>query len=195
MILVFLDTETTGLNPNRHRLLDVAFRVIDATSGKSLLTYESLIAQPREIFAAADPESLKINGITYEMTLSGKSEKVVAMEIIQHLNRVNFSDKSGVFICQNPSFDRSFFCQLIDADLQGKYHWPYHWLDLASMFLACRLMKDKLSLKTLKENGLSKDQIAHFYGLPPEERPHRAMNGVNHLMACYEAMFGSLVKV
>ena len=40
----------------------------------------------------------------------------------------------AVFICQNPYFDRAFFAQLIDPDTQEKNLWPYHWLDLASMF-------------------------------------------------------------
>ena len=190
MLLVFLDSEATGLNPRNHRLLDIAFKVVDSLTGQVVATYESIIAQPEEIFNAADPESLKINGFTYEMTLQGKPEKSVAADIIENLNNCAISKRSGVFICQNPSFDRPFFCQLIDSDLQDTYHWPYHWLDLASMFFAIRLINDKWSLKTLKEKGLSKDNIANFFHLPPEERPHRAINGVNHLIACYEAMFG-----
>lgn len=195
MILVFLDSETTGLNFKKHRLIEIAFKAIDSETGRTLCSYETLINQPREIFAAADPTSVKINGITFEEILDGKSERVVATEIIQILNHLGFSEKSGVFICQNPSFDRFFFCQLIDVDLQDRLKWPYHWLDLASMYLAVRQVNDKLSIKKIKEKGLSKDSIANYFGLAPEEQPHRAMNGVNHLIACYEAMFGAFAQL
>jgi DNA polymerase-3 subunit epsilon/oligoribonuclease len=36
----------------------------------------------------------------------------------------------------------------------------------------------------------SKDAIASHYHLPAEEKPHRAMNGVNHLFICYQAVVG-----
>lgn len=192
MLLIFLDTETNGVNPQLHRILEIAFVVVDSITGRHLLSYETLIAQPREVFASSDSESLAFTGITFEMTLGGKSEIVTTSEIITELNRIGLADQSGVFICQNPSFDRAFFSQLVDVDIQTKYGWPYHWLDLASMYLAARLIRDRTTLQTLREQGLSKDKIAAHYGLPPESKPHRAKNGVTHLMACYEAIFGKI---
>lgn len=191
MLLIFLDTETTGLNPEKHRTLEIAYRIFDSVTGKDLVRYEALISQPREIWAAADPSSIKIHGFTWENTLGYKTEKVVASEIANDLNHAGLVEKSGVFICQNPSFDRAFFSQLLNVDLQGQYHWPYHWLDLASMYWATRLLKDKTSVREMKESGLSKNNIAAHLGLPQEGLPHRAMNGVNHLIACYKALFGS----
>lgn len=187
MLLIFLDTETTGLDPEKHRLLDIAFKVIDTESGHLVHAYESLVFQPEAVWAHANPQSLKINGMTFDEGLSGKPEKVIASEIINDLNRMQLGDKSGVFICQNPSFDRPFFTQLIPVDLQDGFRWPYHWLDLASMYWAFRLLNNKIQIK--EEKALSKDQIAAFFDLPPESKPHRAMNGVNHLLTCYEAMF------
>ena len=40
------------------------------------------------------------------------------------------------------------------------------------------------------ETGVSKDKISRAYNLDPEAKPHRAMNGVNHLLLCYEAVVG-----
>jgi DNA polymerase-3 subunit epsilon/oligoribonuclease len=42
--------------------------------------------------------------------------------------------------------------------------------------------------------GISKDRIAAFYKIKPEERPHRAMNGVDHLIACYQKIVGFAVS-
>ena len=39
---------------------------------------------------------------------------------------------------------------------------------------------------------LSKDRIAQNNSLPKEERPHRAMQGVDHLLLCYRHVVGFL---
>ena len=195
MLLIFLDTETTGLDPEKHRTLEIAFKAIEMISGKTLISYESIVSQPAEIWAKADPESLQINGFTWEKTLGGKPEKTVAAEIINDLNHLGIAEKEASFICQNPSFDRAFFIQLIGVELQENYGWPYHWLDLASMYWAARILKDREIVGRLKESDLSKNKIAKQYGLPPEALPHRAINGVNHLISCYEAIFGKLQKI
>lgn len=190
MYLIFLDTETTGLNPEKHRILEIAYNVIDSTNGKTILSYESIVAQSADIWGNVDSDSLEINGFTWDKVLNGKSERAIAAEISNDLNKLGLKEKGGVFICQNPSFDRVFFLQMVDAELQSTYGWPYHWLDLASMYWAMRLKIDPNLVKEFKESDLSKDAIAAFYGLPVEEKPHRAMNGVKHLIACYEALFG-----
>ncbi|EKE08172.1 MAG: hypothetical protein ACD_17C00306G0003 [uncultured bacterium] len=69
--------------------------------------------------------------------------------------------------------------------------WPYHWLDLASMYWAIAMKKATQNQGPLPwVTGVSKDQIAAQYRLPEEKKPHRAMNGVEHLLLCYEAIVG-----
>lgn len=186
MYLIFLDTETSGLNPDKHRTLEIAYKALDSRSGKVVLSYESIVTQTADVWAEADPSSLKFTGFSWEDTLGGKTERVVADEIISDFNHLNLGAQGGVFICQNPSFDRAFFIQLISVDLQHHFGWPYHWLDLASMYWAVHRLKGR---SDFKEHDLSKDAIAQHYGIPTEPYPHRAMNGVNHLMACYQALF------
>lgn len=190
MYLIFLDTETTGLNPEKHRMIEIAYRVVDSITGRKVLGYEAIIAQSMEVWANADPRSLEINRFTWEEILEGKTERAIAAEIVNDFNRLELGRRGGVFICQNPSFDRAFFLQLIDADLQQNLRWPYHWLDLASMFWTTQITKDSRLLMEMQEKDLSKDAIAAFYGIEAEKQPHRAMNGVNHLLTCYEAIFG-----
>ena len=192
MLLIFLDSEMSGLDPSKHRLLEIAFVVVDSITGRRVTGYESIVSQSSDVWAASDPISLKVNGFTWEKTLLGKSEKTIQAEIIHDLNHAGVQEKSGVFICQNPSLDRAFFTQLISVKLQEELKWPYHWLDLASMSWALRQREDKFHATQLCEKDLSKNRIAEYYGIAPEERPHRAMGGVEHLMACYEAMFGKI---
>lgn len=191
MYLIFLDTETTGLNPQKHRTIEIAYKVIRAPLGETVISYQSLIIQSPDVWAEADPESLQINGLTREQTLAGKTEMSIAADISEDLNHLAISEKNCFFVCQNPSFDRAFFQQILSADLQRSYGWPYHWLDLASMYWTFRLLIKKDPVSNIFQDGLSKNSIATYFHLPTEKAPHRAQNGVNHLIACYEEIFKS----
>ncbi len=187
MFGIFLDIEASGLNAKKHRALEIALKIIDLPSGRFVDSYESIIKQPRDVWERSSKESLQINGITWEKTLQGKPEEEVAAELIALFLRLGIHRKNAAFICQNPSFDRAFFSQLIDPDVQEAYGWPYHWLDLASMHWAIGMQGNG---PLPWETGLSKDKIAARYGLAPENKPHSATNGVDHLIACYQAVVG-----
>lgn len=190
MLGIFLDLETTGLNPVKHRAIEIALQIIHLYSGEKKASYESIIYQPEEIWTQSEPESLAVNGFTRAKVKSGKSENEVAKEIISLINSLSIKRGMAVFICQNPSFDRAFFSQLIDVDLQEEFKWPYHWLDFASMYWALNIKEMIEEELVSSKAALSKDEIAKSFGLPPEEHPHRAMNGVNHLILCYKTVVG-----
>lgn len=191
MLGVFLDTEANGLNAKVHRILEIALKIADLNSGRTLGEYQSLVSQPIEAWEKSDQESLRINGFQWDDVSKGKTPRLVSQEIIDLFSSHGIRRKKAVFICQNPSFDRAFFSQLIDSDTQELLSWPYHWLDLASMYWALTLHRSKTHKSPLPwETGLSKDTIAAQYQLPGEAKPHRAMNGVAHLILCYEAVVG-----
>lgn len=192
MLGIFLDTETNGLNPFKHQVTEIAFKILDMETGALIESYESIVFQNADTWKNSDPESLQVNGFTLELVSSGKAKTLVSQEIQDCFAKVNITRGSSVFICQNPSFDRAFFSHFIDADLQEKKLWPYHWLDLASMYWSFSMLKKKQEQAEPYPwiTGLSKDKIAKACNLPPENKPHRAMNGVNHLILCYEAVVG-----
>jgi len=191
MLGIFLDTETNGLNPHKHCILELAFKILDVISGEVLFAYEELVAQNRMKWDQGDPHSLMINGLRWEQIQKGKAPEEIAGAVITAFAQHGVRRGKAVFVCQNPSFDRAFFSELIDPDLQESLDWPYHWLDLASMYWAMHIEKQPHPW----ESGVSKDKISEVYALPPEEKPHRAMNGVDHLLACYEAVVGFPSKV
>lgn len=182
---IFLDTETNGLNFRKHRILDIAFKIIDLNTKEILASFNTVICQPDDIWNSSDKASLAVNGFKKEDLFSGVSEKEAADKIKDIFKKQEISRKTAVFICQNPSFDRSFFSQLIPPEEQEKLFWPYHWLDLASMFFAMYWHEKRAFPLNI---GLSKDKIAAYYGLPPEGNPHKALAGVNHLIDCYFAV-------
>lgn len=187
MLGIFLDTETNGLNARKHRIIEIAFKILDVELGSTVESYESTVFVPFEEWKKSDPQSLKVNGFSWNDVKDGKKEQEIADEIKQSFKRCKIQRGEAVFICQNPSFDRAFFTQLIDSDVQEQLNWPYHWLDLASMFwMKCLLEGSPKPWET----GVSKNNIAKVYGIPPEADPHKAMNGVNHLLECYRAVTG-----
>lgn len=181
---IFLDIEATGLDAFKHKPIDIAFKIVDLRSGTVLGEYQSIVLQTREQWDKSDPYSLEINEFTWEIVSTGKPASQIADEIKKIFLRCGVKRGRTVFICQNPSFDRAFFSQIIDVYAQEKLNWPYHWLDFASMYWALKWARDVPDVVSL-----SKNDIAQQFGLPPEAYPHKAMNGVNHLIQCYEKLF------
>lgn len=191
MQAIFLDIETTGLDAMQHVVIDVAFQVVNLTNGQREDFYQSIVKQPLEVWQRSDPASMEINGYRWEQTADGKEPAQVRQEIIEKLTKLRIERGSAVFICQNPSFDRGFFMQLIDVYTQESLHWPYHWLDLASMYWALLTEKNVQQGRPFPEKmNLSKNEIAKAFQLPEEALPHHAMQGVEHLISCYQAIFG-----
>jgi oligoribonuclease len=191
MLGIFLDTETNGLDPYVHRALEIAIKLLDLHTGEEKASFQTVISQDLAVWEKSDLDSLKVNSFTWEKTSKGKPEKITREEIISLFNQHEIKRNKAVFICQNPSFDRAFFSQIIPTETQEMLKWPYHWLDLASMYWATCMNKAKKEKTAFPwEIGFSKDKIAANFSLPMEEKPHRAMNGVNHLIICYEAVVG-----
>lgn len=191
MLGIFLDTETNGLNARSHRVLDIAMKIVDLETGREVASYQTKVSLSRELWDKSDPNSLRVNGYTWDEMQESKPLETVSQEIIDLFSRLGIKRKKAVFICQNPSFDRAFFAQLVPPETQEMLSWPYHWLDLASMHWALMLDRAKHKKSPLPwETGYSKDMIASYYRLPPEQKPHRAMNGVAHLFLCYSAAVG-----
>lgn len=192
MYAIFLDIETTGLDPFIHKPIDLAFKIYDIRQDVSIAEYQQKIFQSIEDWNLHDPESIKVNGYTYRDLEEGKRSEKVAEEVIQLLLSHGIERGKAFFICQNPAFDRAFFDRIIPVYTQEKLNWPYHWLDLASMYWVFLLNEEKNERSQLSETiNLSKNAIGKRFGIEQEAVPHRAMNGVEHLIKCYRAVISS----
>lgn len=193
MISIFLDIETSGLDPYKHRVLEIAFKIVNAFTGEVMSSYQSIVNHPRNIWDDRDLMSIEINGFTRQKMETGRTENEVRDDIINIFSAAGIQRGNAVFICQNPAFDRGFFSQIVDVYTQESCNWPYHWLDLASMHWALTIKNNPQSLETnLTEFHLSKNAIAKYFHLSEETVPHSAINGVNHLIDCYEKVVGFL---
>lgn len=190
MLTIFLDIETTGLDPRQHHPIDIALVVIDHETGEQKGSYQQLIKLSEQEWAAHDPVSIEINGYTYGDIKKGMTIDQVSSEIVDLFTELNVERGKAVFICQNPAFDRAFFGYIVPVYTQEVLNWPYHWLDLASMYWVLFNKELNTSKQTFPELiNLSKNTIGKQFGITPEAEPHRAMNGVTHLIECYRAVF------
>ena len=188
MIGIFLDIETLGLDPFLHMPIEIAIKIVDLYTGQELSSYETLLQVSEKEWGEKDDFAVNIHQRTKDMLDTGVSRDRAGQDIQELINAEKLSRKNAFFICQNPSFDRPFFDKLIPVYQQEKFQWPYHWLDLASMFWALKLVK----IQTPHSNTLSvsQDNIASSLGLNPEGKPHKAMRGVDHLIDCYRSLVG-----
>jgi len=192
MLAVFLDQETTGLDPAKHAVIEVAFKIVNLATCVQITEFQSVIKVSFSDWEKRDPDSIEINKFCWDEIQSGNDPDQVGREIIKIFNDAGIERGRAIFICQNPAFDRPFFAQLVDIYTHEKHYWPYHWLDLASMYWMLRMRECQQREEEIPFSmNLSKDEIAKYYHLPPEQKPHRAMNGVDHLILCFEAVIGS----
>jgi len=194
---VFLDIETNGLDPYLHSPLEISLSIYDLHNMECISSYTTFIeCSEREWVIHSDPQALKINGITYDQVKEGKSFECICEDLVELFLSYEIHKTNSVFICQNPSFDRAFFNQIMPVESQNEIELPYHWLDLASMYFMENLVPKKVNGRTVRYHPhittipCSKDAIASYYGLPIEGKPHRAFNGVQHLITCYKALMG-----
>lgn len=191
-----MDTETSGLDIRQHKVLELAFQLVDLSDSTVQASFSSLISLSKEEWQKSDAVSLAVNGLTWEEVSKGQPLATVSSQVKELLVRQGVKRGQAVFICQNPSFDRNFFTQILDIKTQEQLQLPYHWLDLASMYWAYAMHQAKEKNTPFPwETGFTKDKIAAHFHLSSEQRPHRAMNGVAHLIKCYEAVVGFPKKV
>ena len=188
---IILDTETTGLDPSKAQVVEIAFKVVDIGSGACLESFQSVVALSKEEWDRADPVALTINGFTWDaVQTQGRPRNDIAVNICSLFSKLKLSPKSAFFLCQNPSFDKAFFSQICPPAVQKSCGFPYYWLDFASMNWALMAKEFVLGKRLPFRIPFSKDGIALSSGLPPENKPHKAMNGVDHLLLLFSKIIG-----
>lgn len=192
---VFLDIETTGLDFVDHVPLDIGVVIVDLHNMLCVATYSSLIRCYSVHWAKADKQALEVNGFNIDNHIAEKEHSEVGKELLSFFLENGIVRGEAVFICQNPSFDRIFLDKLLPQRKMNEFKLPYHWLDLASMYWIKAMDLSKPvnghSLPKHSSISLSKDTIASMLGIPPEGKPHKAIQGAQHLFECYRALVNS----
>ncbi len=158
--LVFLDLETTGLDPNRHEILEIGILLAQPVFRPSGLDYETVLEWETKVkpehLETAEPEALRINGYR-------EADWLFAVSLPAALETLMKKSAGAVMVAQNVSFDWSFLAAALGrTGVKNTLH--YHRLDLVSMAFV-RLLRDarveRFNLAALAERFGIKNEKAH----------------------------------
>ena len=159
--LIFLDTETTGLDPDNHEIWEIAWAINDGPVEERILVHS---------LKTADPKALELNTYLEHHPTGARSEgPMVDLEVRQVLS-------GNTIVCANPTFDRMF--------MRNRWGYePYHYrsIDIESMALTV--------FGWDRPKGL-KDISLHLqeHGFNIADPLHRAWIDVVTLRECYKAL-------
>lgn len=189
MKIIFLDIETNGLDPQRHVPIEIGILIYDLDKNDEFEAFTSFIALDAEDKKNSCLTAMQVNGIVDRIPKDAPEIDMVERAIEMFFLQNNISSENCFFLCQNPTFDRPFFHKIIPQIRMNHLGWPYHWLDLASMYWF-KSITNGLKLQSTK-CILSKDSIAKCLGMDPEPMPHTAIQGAAHLAKCYLILTGN----
>jgi len=167
--VVFVDTETTGLEPEKHEILEIAIVAID---GSILLDTK---VKPVNI-ETAHPKALEVNGYN-------EADWAGAPTFDEIKDQVTEALEHKIFIGQNPNFDRNFIIAALDrVGVEKAYRKVRrHVIDTTTLayehLVPCGL------------NRLNLDAICEFLGVELDRRDrHGALADAQACRAAYLMM-------
>lgn len=160
--LVFLDTETTGLEYGKHEIWEIAWAVNDGPVEECVLVHS---------LKTADPEALDLNGYFRRHVGAVPRSEGPWMDL-----NVRKALANNTLVCANPSFDRFFM-----YFRWGHEPYKYRSIDVESIAL---VVFDWARPRGLKDIAQALRDLK--YDIPTPD--HTAGKDVEVLRACYNAL-------
>lgn len=168
--LAITDVETTGLDYRTHEIIEIGLLLVDPRSLAVIDTLDIKVKPCR--LDLASPTAMAVNGYRDEDWLS-------ALDLQRAMLWFAVKTRDAVFASWNITFDWSFIREAFR--LTGV---P----DLTDRRKFCLMSAAIERLRGSDIANVSKDSVAEFLKLPPESKPHRAINGALHALEVYKAL-------
>lgn len=167
MTIIFVDVETTGLNTELHDIISIgAVLLADQTT-----TYaKDFSIWPSDVDAVS-PQALAINGRSSESLVDSDLDCIGADALQPFVAWVKRQYRRPILAGWNVHFDARFLKKYLNP-----FPFGYMYLDVAALAIA-RYQKVQ-----------SADKISSELGIPPEAKPHIALNGARHAVSIYNAL-------
>ncbi len=170
--LVFIDIETTGLNPEEHEIIEIGCLVVNGQTFEVKTKYHARI-NPKHP-DRWDTKAKELIGYSRRKWSNTK-------ELSNILNKINKLSSGGILAGWNVSFDWSFLRKAFEH-LSMTPQFDYHRIDVMSIAYAALYLKPKVE-------SLSLRKVAVSFGMSLPET-HRAMDDIK---ATYE-IFKKIMK-
>ena len=170
-MIAFLDTETTGLDPAKATVIEVAIIKRDPATGEES-RFHRLIKPTGQEIADAHPKALEVNGWAADPSRWDTAPSMVEVgpEVVAFLDGVDF------LVGHNVSFDESMLMAAFARHgVEGRI--PYHKIDTV------QLAREHLFPKGLKRASM--DAVRDFLGWS-KEGAHTAMKDTEDALRLFD---------
>jgi DNA polymerase III epsilon subunit-like protein len=172
--VVFLDTETTGLDPDRHEIWDLAY-IIDGSERQWFLHPD---------LSAADPFALKIG--RYFSRHPDWLQENKPIQSAGYVARTLVKDlRDRHIVGAVPSFDDAFLKRFVAAH-RLPVTWHYHLIDVEALALGYMAARNRVMALPWNSEDLSR-----AVGVEPNDfERHSALGDARWAKAIYERVVG-----
>ena len=165
--IIITDVETTGLDPRFHEIVEIGAIKVDA----DLNEIRRFDMKVHPIFLdRAEPKALEVNGYNEE-------DWADAASYFEAACRFRDFSADGVLAAWNITFEYNFLDRMF-RDVRVNNLMDYHRIDLPSIAWAVIPRITKLSL----------DKVGEYFGLAPEQKPHRGIRGAEYELAVLKCL-------
>lgn len=165
MRLAIIDLETTGLDPQKHEIIEIGLVVVDSEDYTILDQWDAKVRPERP--QDGHPEAYKVNGYN-------EGEWKDAVSLKWALLLLNERVEMATMLSYNVSFDYGFL-QAAYKQCGLKDPMNYHRLDLLTMAW--------MTIPHHKMQSWALRSVCAYLRIPPEPKVHRGANGA---MKAYE---------
>lgn len=176
--LLFVDTETTGLDVKKHEVIEVAW-IHTGPDPRDIKEKYLARMMPLDL-AAADPDALRINGFDEVKWKTGPLS--TQGEVAERFHKLS---QKKVLVGQNVGFDEAFMTKLLASNGLVPA-WHYQKVDTIALAWPLYTLGDL--------GGVSLDKLCTFLGIK-QERKHSADADVESCYRVYLALMARYGKL
>jgi len=183
MKILFIDTETGGLDAKKHSLLTIAFAVY---KDGAIISESEYKVEHKDYIVT--PKALEVNGINLiEHDIEATPSTIVVQQIIMYINRNFRRDEKVIIAGHNVEFDNGFMAQLFENENET-------WSKLVShrKIDTCSLVNYLMITEKIDLKSASLEESIKYFKIETEAR-HTAEADVRATIKLFECINTYLV--